>query len=133
VTDGARRDAHSRNFMGGSGELHPERWKDAPVVEHDVMRDGANVPLLLERWGNGGSVADCFPPGLPAALAEVRRLRASWAKRYPSCDFAPELAKWMELKIREEYAPSVRLSRNLRLRRTTLRRRPARPAPRGGA
>ena len=124
--------ALSCNLMGGSGELHPECWRHAPVVQHDVTRDGANVPLLLERWGSGGNVADCFPPSLAAALAEARRLRAAWAKRYPSYDFAPEFAEWMEMKIRKEYAPGVRLSRNLRLRRTRLRRRPARLAPRGG-
>jgi hypothetical protein len=129
VTEGPHRRALSYNLIG-SGDLHPECWKYAPVVQHDVTRDGANVQLLLERWGNGGHVADCFPNGLAASLAEVFRLRAYWADRFPSNDFACSFADWMEIKLREEYAPPARVrpSRNHRFRRTKLRRRRSRTA-----
>ena len=62
-------------------------------------------------------MADCFPGGRSAALAEVLRLRALWADRFPSYEVAQRFADWMEMRIREEYAPGVRFSRNRRLRR----------------
>jgi antitoxin ParD1/3/4 len=96
------------------------------------MRDGANVQVLLERWWGGGKVADCFPTGRLAALAEVVRLRALWADRFPSYEVAQRFVEWMEMKIREEYAPGVRFSRNRRLRRAGGRRRSNRRKREGG-
>lgn len=105
----------SCNLMG-TGELYPERWQDAPVVQHDVRRDGANVHLLLERWRKGGHVADCFPPGLRTALGELRRLRALWAIRYAGeTEYAEAFGVWLEESIRAEYAPPRRVARHFGL------------------
>lgn len=112
--------------MGGSGELHPELWRDAPVVRHDVLRDGADVQRLLERWARGGPVKGCFPPGLPRALAEIGRLRTLWSQRYRGAEeFAVWFADWTEAKIRAEYGPGARVppARDHRLRRGVVPRR----------
>lgn len=108
-------------YMGGSFDLNPEAYRDAPIVRHDVLRDGANVQILLERWWNGdGRVKDCFPPGLAAALKEVRRLRARWPQVYADeSEFARSFAEWLEKQICFEYAPAVM---RRRLRFTVLRR-----------
>lgn len=115
----------SLNCMGGSFDLNPELYRDAPLVQHDVLRDGANVQVLLERWWCGDArVKDCFPPGLAAALKEVRRLRAHWAQVYAgNSEFALSFADWLEEQIRFAYAPAVvrRPSRLTKLRRGRFR------------
>lgn len=113
-------------WLGAGSELHPELWRYAPVVQHDVGRDGANVQLLLERWERGGRVKDCFPPGERAALAEVRRLRKHWSQRYAGeSGLALRFADWMDEQVRAEYgAPGrFRVTCDRRLRRVRVRGR----------
>jgi hypothetical protein len=125
VSDCPRGSRLSLNCMGGSFDLNPELYRDAPLVQHVVLHDGANVQILIERWWCGDArVKDCFPPGLTAALKEVRRLRARWTQIYPrDSEFALSFADWLEEQIRSAYASAVmrRPSRLTVLRRGRVR------------
>jgi hypothetical protein len=78
------------------------------------------TPALEDRQARlklRGPLAACFPPGLSSALGDVEALRSEWLRTWPDSKLASDIAHWLTLQLKGEYA------RGLIVRDHALRKR----------